>query len=66
MDRIWKKYIVSGVNRSIENIKNKFTTMTSNTKKEAAFICKDRRITGGGNSSERFLNVEFITRWKMN
>ena len=42
---------VSGISRNVENVKKKITTLTSDVKKKATFICKDRRITGGGNSS---------------
>ena len=40
---------VSGISRNVENVKKKITT--SDVKKKATFICKDRRITGGGNSA---------------
>jgi hypothetical protein len=42
---------VSGISRNVENVKKKITTLTSVVKKKATLICKDRRITGGGNSS---------------
>ncbi|XP_048025059.1 myb/SANT-like DNA-binding domain-containing protein 4 [Megalobrama amblycephala] len=54
-EREWAKVAenvsaVSGVSRSAESVKKKFTTLVSETKKKAALQAKEVKKTGGGTS----------------